>query len=182
MTTVIGLDISLTKTGIAVVKADGLVLHSGLIKSKPTGDTPKDEVIRLTGICRQIFEQLDKTLGKSKPDLVMIENFAFMARNTTALTQIAGVSYMIRAELVKRNWPFILVAPTSLKKFVTGKGNADKNQMMMMIFKDYTFESLDDNTADSYALAVCGLALLGKELHKTIEPQREVLKLLKKQL
>ena len=43
----VGLDLSLTKTGFAIVKDDGTVLASGIIKSKPNGDKPLDETNRI---------------------------------------------------------------------------------------------------------------------------------------
>jgi crossover junction endodeoxyribonuclease RuvC len=105
-----------------------------------------------------------------------------MARNTTSLVQLAGLSFLLRILMEELSWPFILVSPTSLKKYTTGKGNSDKNLMMMSTYKDYGFESMDDNICDSYMLSIVGLALLGKPLKKMIKSQEEVIKLLKKQL
>jgi Holliday junction resolvasome RuvABC endonuclease subunit len=53
----------------------------------------------------------------------------------------------------KGNYPLI-VAPTSLKKYVTGRGNGiQKNQMLLNVFKKWNVEFSDDNAADSYGLA-----------------------------
>jgi crossover junction endodeoxyribonuclease RuvC len=49
-------------------------------------------------------------------------------------------------------FPYI-VAPTSLKKYATGKGNVQKNQILLQIYKKWGVEFKDDNAADSYALA-----------------------------
>ena len=172
----IGLDLSLTHTGFVIVQDDGNVLSSGVIKSKPCGDKPADETRRI----RRIVED---TMAKITivPDLVVIENLAFMAQGIS-LTQLAGLSYYTRINLLDRNWPFILVAPTSLKKFITGSGKGDKNMMLMSVYKNYGFEATDDNVADGYSLAICGLALLGKPLKDLTVAQKEVIKLLNKQL
>lgn len=174
----VGLDLSLAKTGYTVM-CDGVVKFSGIIKSQPSGDYPIDELKRLIKIVNQI-ETMTFQIGK--PDIVAIENLAFMARNTTALTQLAGLSYFTRQMLLANGVPFLMVAPTSLKKFIVGKGNADKNLMMMTVYKDYEFESLDDNVCDAYALAVLSMAVLGSPLKKAGVPQEEVISLIKKQL
>jgi Holliday junction resolvasome RuvABC endonuclease subunit len=116
------------------------------------------------------------------PDLVLIEGLAFMARNTTALVQLAGLNYLMRILLDEFEWPFVIVAPSSLKKFITQKGNADKNVMMMTVYKDYGHEFMDDNVCDGYSLAVCGQAVLGNPLKDLTIPQKEVINLLKSQL
>jgi crossover junction endodeoxyribonuclease RuvC len=41
----------------------------------------------------------------------------------------------------------------TLKKFAAGKGNAKKQEMLMMMYKRWGVEFSDDNAADSYALA-----------------------------
>ena len=53
------------------------------------------------------------------------------------------------------------VAPTSLKKFVTGKGNAKKDLMLLSVYKRWGFDTTNDNKADAYGLAQFGRALLG---------------------
>lgn len=178
----LGLDLSLTHTGYVVLQEEGEVISSGVIKSKPSGDTPTDELRRILEIVAKLEEIIDENLFDRSLDLVMIENLAFMAKNTTALTQLSGLNYFVRGLLFKKNVPFVLVAPTSLKKFVTGSGKGDKDKMMMSIFKDYGFEGLDDNEADAFALAACGLFLLGAPINKPNKAQSEVIKLLEKQL
>lgn len=57
------------------------------------------------------------------------------------------------------NYPTI-VSPTALKKYVTGKGNARKDDMKLCVFKKWGETCHDDNVADSY-----GLARLAEALH-----------------
>lgn len=177
----VGLDLSLVKTGYAIVEDDGKVLASGVIKSSPSGDKPIDETRRIVKIAEDIMEKIDEILPNINPDLVIIEGLAFMAQGTS-LVQLAGLNYLTRILLANFNWPFMIVAPTTLKKFITGSGKGDKDMMMMAIFKNYGFEAGDNNEADAYSLAVCGMATLGKPLKDVIKPQQEVINLLKKQL
>lgn len=47
-----------------------------------------------------------------------------------------------------------IVAPTALKKFVTGRGNnVKKNEMLLAVYKRWGYETTNDNLADAYALA-----------------------------
>lgn len=177
----VGLDLSLTHTGYAIVKDDGQVLANGIIKSKPNGDKPLEETQRIVKISEECVQKIDEYC-KVDPDLVCIEGLAFMARNTSSLVQLAGLNYLTRILLAQFKWPFLIIAPTSLKKFITGKGIGDKDVMMMKVYKDYGFEAIDNNVNDAYALAVCGLATLGKPLNQPTKPQLEVINLLKKQL
>lgn len=175
----IGLDLSLAKTGYSVVK-NGQVLASGLIKSKPTGTDIKAELERLLHIVSEISAIIDDY--SDEVDIVAIENLAFMARNTTALTQLAGLSYLVREMLYNKGINFLMVAPTSLKKFITQKGNSDKSLMMMTVYKDYGFESLDDNVCDSFALAVLSAAVMGGPVKPLFVAQLEVVELIKLQV
>lgn len=175
---IVGLDLSLTGTGVIVLK-EGKLDCQQLIKSKPPADKSYlTETRRLMKIRDQIAEIVDN----KKPVLAVIEGMAFSIRSTTALTQLSGLNYMTREMLIERNIPFIIVAPTSLKKFVTGSGAAKKDVMLLETFKRYGISFADDNLADSHALARCGLALLGEEEGKLTLKQQEVIKLLNEQL
>jgi Holliday junction resolvasome RuvABC endonuclease subunit len=55
----------------------------------------------------------------------------------------------------------LIVPPANLKKYVTGTGRGvQKQQMLLQIYKKWGIEFMDDNAADSYALArlAAGLA------------------------
>ena len=173
----VGLDLSLTGTGI-VVLTNGKLTRKELIRSKPVGDRPTDELQRI----RKIVSDIGGILSEYDPTVVCIEGLAFMARNTSALVQLAALNYMIRAIIFDRAIPFYIVAPTSLKKFITGKGNSDKNVMMMDIYRDYDLQFVEDNQADGFELAAVGAALLETPINKLTVPQKEVVELIKKQI
>jgi len=170
--------LSLVATGF-VKLVNGKVKEQTLIKSKPNGDKPIDEIKRLLDIEHSITTKIDK----KATDLVIIEGLAFMARNTRSLVQLAGLNYFIRKYLFENKIPFLIVAPTSVKKFITGKGNCDKNLMLLEIYKRYGISFDNDNLADGYGLTQIGIALLDLEKYKNIPVfQQEVIQLLKKQL
>lgn len=174
--TSIGLDLSLVGTGVVVLE-DNIVVRQELIKSKPSGDKPVDELRRI----RKIVEDIEMIISEYRPDVAVIENLAFAVRSTTSLTQLAGLSFLVRAMLYDYRVPFYLCAPTSLKKFATGKGNSEKDHMMLEAFKQYQIDGIDNNVADAVFLSKIGSCILGcgstKELH-----QIEVVELIKKQI
>ena len=178
--TSVGIDLSLAKSGWAVVTDTGKILDSGLVKSKPTSSLI-EETRRILKIIEDILEKVSITLPSAPPTIVCIEGLAFLARGTS-LTQLAGLHHLLRVKCVELEWPFIVISPQSLKKFVTGSGKGDKDKMMMCIYRDYGFEAFDNNVNDALSLGVCGMALLGKPLKSLTQPQTEVVNLLKKQL
>ena len=145
----IGLDLSLTGTGVVVLN-DGKLIEQKLIKSKPTPDgKPKDEVIRI----RTIVDDIGLMVEKYHPSVGVIEGLAFMVKNATALVQLSALNYFTRSMLMNSGVPFIIVAPTSLKKFATSNGAAKKDVMLIEVYKRWGVTILDDNINDAYCLA-----------------------------
>jgi crossover junction endodeoxyribonuclease RuvC len=170
---VLGLDLSLVGTGYVLLE-DGKIKEQKLIKSKPSGKEPIKELERLMKIRGQI------TLPKT--DLAVIEGLAFMARNSVSLVQLSALNYMVREYLYINKIPFLIVAPSTLKKFVTGRGNAKKDEMLLETYKRFGESFNNDNLCDAFGLAHCGSAVLGDKQYVTMKQQEEVIKLLKKQL
>jgi len=171
----LGADLSLTGTGIVVLD-DGKLVMQDSIKSKKDGDKPSDEIARLRGIVKRVMAFVDE----HNPEVVVLEGIAFMSRNTTSLAQLAGLNYMMRDSLVDRGIDFLVVAPTSLKKYVTGAGNSSKDIMMLETYKRFGVSILDNNICDAYGLAQAGLAATDED-YKTTKFQDEVISLLRKQ-
>jgi len=172
---IIGIDISLTGTGVVVLKNDQ-VDSELLIKSKPPEE--KNNVTEIERLVL-IVNKIEDIIEKYKPDLVSIENMAFGVRNATSLTQLSYINYAIRAYLWASNIKFILVAPKSLKKFITGNGNADKEEMMLEVFQKYKIAFTEDNCCDAFCLAVVGRTILNNSATK--ENEKEVIEKLKTQ-
>jgi crossover junction endodeoxyribonuclease RuvC len=172
---IVGLDLSMCESGITVWN-NGRT-ESFLVKSKrPKDNSPVNELKRILKIVSDIEEYL---VGK-EIELVLIENLAFCARNTSALVQLSALNYMIRETCYSHDIKFILVAPATAKKFATGKGNAKKDQMMLEVYKRWGMSFSDNNLCDSYVLAKMGESLIN--IKKNTKEQEECIKLLKKQI
>lgn len=168
----LGLDLSLSSTG-AIRVEKGKITGRQLIKVKPRGAKPSDELQRL--------QEIRDSINVTGIEFAVIEGLAFMARNTTALCQLAGLNYLVREYLQLSNIPFAVVAPSALKKFVTGKGNCNKDLVLLETYKRYG-ESFDSNDlCDAFVLAMIGEALLTKDI-KLTKPQQEVISVVRSQL
>jgi crossover junction endodeoxyribonuclease RuvC len=178
----IGIDLSLTGTGICAIN-DGKIFISKLIKSKREGDTPTLEIERMDGIVDEAIRDvlIYDASGEVCVDLVLLEGISYMSKNTTALSQLSGLSYMVRSRLSLLDIPFVIVAPSTLKKFITGKGNSPKDIMMMEIYKGWGETITNNNIADAFGLAMVGQYLLDPKT-KMEQHQKEVINLLKKQI
>lgn len=169
----IGIDSSLTGTGLVVLDDDKIV-EQRLIISKPTGKDPLSEMLRIM----TIVEDIENSIIMFKPKLATMEGIAMGARG--AITQLSGLNYLIRRMLVAHGVSFVIVAPTSLKKFVTGKGIGPKDVMMLEVYKKYGVSIPENNICDAFGLARMAYDL--KNETKVTKPQQETLDLLKKQL
>lgn len=138
MTRVLGLDLSLTATGYAV--NDAVV---GVVKVKSRGEQ------RLVEIRNAVVDLAVYS------DVVVLEGYAFARPNQAhQLGELGGV---VRAALWERRIPFVEVPPSVLKKYATGKGNADKGAVLAAAIRRLGFEGDDDNAADAWVLRAMGL-------------------------
>ncbi|GGJ48643.1 crossover junction endodeoxyribonuclease RuvC [Virgibacillus salexigens] len=145
----VGIDPS-TTTGICVLNEDGEVITTDEVKS----DT-KEEPQRFIELAEQVVNYIEQG------DKVTIEGFSYGSKGQGVSTQY-GIGWAIRIKLVElqeMNYihGYTDVAPSALKKFVTGKGNAAKDIIMRDVFKKWGFENNSNNICDAYALARFGL-------------------------
>jgi Holliday junction resolvasome RuvABC endonuclease subunit len=156
---VVALDLSLTRTGVAARIDLGIGYWS--ITSDRRG------MERLTEICARC------ALATADADLVVMEGLS-MGKALPSALERAGLAYLIRMALWRRNAPVVLVPPSTLKKFTTGSGLAEKAQMLKVVFQRWGHDCLTDDEADACALLHYGLQLIGAE-QPANEAQREAL-------
>ncbi len=116
MLTTIGLDLSLTSTGICV---DG---------EAETIATAQKGMARIAWIRTVILDRIAETTSPA----VCIEGYSFGSRNSQAHA-IGELGGAIRLALWEREIPWVDIPPTCRAKFATGKGNAAKNEVVSSI-------------------------------------------------
>lgn len=146
---ILGLDLSLTETGYCIFNdLNDKVIESGVIKSDRKKFTDEDELDRLLFIVGKIKDLIDKN---DDIEHVVIEGFSFGSKGQ-ALFQIAGLSYLVRNYLRDADVEYTLVPPTTLKKWVTKKGNAPKEVMILHTYKRWEESFENNNICDAYCL------------------------------
>lgn len=100
---------------------------------------------------------------------ICLEGYAPASKfNREALGELGGVTRLALAE----TWPpdqLTIVAPTALKKYVTGSGSSGKDVVILHVFKKWGVEFSSNDQADAYGLAqvargiVCGTNLKYEE-------------------
>ena len=154
---VLGLDLSLTATGICLT--DGSTLT---IKTRQ-----KDGDRRLV----HIADALTSMIGDgSTVDVAVIEDLPKHAMAAGITGMVHGVA---RAVLLRAGIPYALVVPATLKAFATGKGAGDKTPMVMAAYKRAGREFGDDNQCDAFWLRAAGLDWYGQPEFDLPKAQRE---------
>ncbi|AOE44974.1 resolvase [Gordonia phage Twister6] len=157
MTTVIGLDLSLTSTGHATLTYDPTngdhTVQLQTITSSPTGKTLTDRETRLTRLRQTI-------VGACRgADLVLIEAPAF-SRNMSGTWDRAGLWWLVVTGLQRLEVPVGEVPPTTVKKFACDKGNGGKADVAAGITRLWPNEyPHGDDQMDALTLASIGLVL-----------------------
>jgi len=161
-----GLDLSLTSTGVAIIQADG-TSESMTIRSKF-----RDEA-RLADLRDKILA----TVKLHRPKLVVLEGYSY--GSVTSLASLAELGGLVKTGLFEVSQPVLVVPPARVKKFATGKGNSKKDEVRLAVYKRWGFEAPTNDEVDAYVLARTGLAFLGHD-SGLIRSQIEVIEALKK--
>lgn len=140
--TVIGLDLSLTATGIADMHGN-LTIAGG---NANLGDT------RLRLIAGAISH------AATGIDLAIIELLPQHMKSAGITGMVHGVTRLVLMEL---RVPYVHVTPSSLKQYATGRGNADKGDMREALRARTGVYEKDDNKVDAWWLRAMGLDHLG---------------------
>lgn len=93
---------------------------------------------------------LEEMLTVLKPRLVIFEQAHHRGGFATSL--LVGMTTRIEEQCAQREIQYTSVHSGTLKKFVTGKGNANKDEMVARVRERWKMEVVDDNEADSVGL------------------------------
>lgn len=150
MTAVVGIDLSLTATGLAAVTSESMYETTSVKSTGKRGDTLIQRAMRI----EKIVDATNHFATRWRADLIVIEGPSIMSK---------GGSNWDRAWLwgsvveVLLSSGVAVVPPTVLKKWAAGKGNADKAAVAVGIARLWDqFECESDNEADALGLASMG--------------------------
>ncbi|WP_413102267.1 hypothetical protein [Streptomyces sp. Inha503] len=154
----IGLDLSLTSTGIC--------LTSGSTCRIKTRQKDGDRRLNL------IRDLVRAAIREERPQLAVIEDLPRHGKGAGIVAMVHGV---VRAELVDAHVPYALVVPATLKAFACDHGSADKARMAAAAYLAAGAEFLEDpggDQCDAWWLRAAGLDWYGQPLFGLPEKQR----------
>lgn len=155
---VIGIDYSLTGTGLAVLSEQQAPVVA-TIKTDPKhfAKTPRGHIARIDHIYSAILELADPRPG----DMILIEGLS-MHSKSSSLDKIFGGWWLLVDQL---GVDPVVVPPNNLKLYATGKGNAAKEDVLLaMVRRHDGIDLRNNNEADALALASIGRRHLGSPL------------------
>lgn len=174
---VVGLDLSLSSTGIALVEGSGMV-HLNRVQSKPTGNTVEDRSLRLRSLAGTIHD-----LADVDPDLVLVESPTYSSKVTGSQHDRSGLWWMVVGRLTGHRIPVVEVAVSTLKTYALGKGSGkgtDKDQVLAAVVRRYLDIDVDGNDkADALVLAAMGARHLGHPVDTLPDTHTRALKAVK---
>lgn len=147
---VIGLDLSLSSTGVACNL--GWTARIRVAPAAGAGPFYRLRVIR------------NEVMGYVRgADLVVVEGLAVASTTGQHLTR-AGLWHLVM-EWIDRELPWAEVPPATLKKYATGKGNAGKDEVLAAVIKRFPgIEVRGNDEADALVLAAMGADHLGNPM------------------
>jgi len=142
---VVAFDLSLRNTGVGIFRY-GWMHSTASINTEKIKSYPD----RLGAILKQVL------IYVNAEDKVVIEDYAFHA-NMNSLTVLAELGGLVKFSLWRKtgSWP-TLINPATVKKWITGKGNAKKEDIKLAIYKKYKLEFPNSDEADAFALGDLG--------------------------
>lgn len=171
---VFGLDVSLQAPGICVASGSPReVLGYGLSAETATIEAGKElrGPERLSVVSRAVFRWLSARQDPKPGDVFAMEGYAFSRGHAHSMGEMGG---SIKKTIWELGCNLIVVPPTTLKKFLTGKGSGDKNIVMKHVFKRWGFDVDDDDQCDAFGCALVGLVSQMSALDMK-QPERDVL-------
>ncbi|WP_434315866.1 hypothetical protein [Leifsonia sp. P73] len=160
---VVGLDLSLTGTGVALL--GGEHPRTQTIRSKGKADDG------LLTRARRLHKLADEVIGwAALGDIVIIEQPAY-GQTGGSHHDRSGLWWITMHALtvLDAGVRFAEVTPQGVKMYATGRGNASKSEVLAQVIKRYPQADVaNDNEADALVLAAIGARLAGHPIEDSL--------------
>jgi Holliday junction resolvasome RuvABC endonuclease subunit len=159
---VVGLDLSLTGTGIAAIAVDTAELHTAVHTSPPPAiDTVAGHAARH----RQLVDGIVRQVLGADPVLVVVEGMQFSIKaRDSSLARRGFCWWSVVEQLCAAGAPVMEVTPQQIKQFATGRGSASKAEVVAAYAKAWPDAPMGRNIedrADAAHAAALGAAWIG---------------------
>lgn len=161
MTNILGLDMSLNETGYCILSRDKSIIEKGVIKSKK--ENRLEKMLDIRGA-------VDKLIMEHNVSAVFMEDYSYGSRNTKWTFSAGELGGLIKVYLYESEIEYELVSPSMWKKYICGKGNLKKEQVLLQVYKKFNIEFKNNNECDAFCIAMFGVDFLdykdGKQFNK----------------
>lgn len=141
---IMGIDPS-THTGVCILNKKKEIVHTQVYDKIFPGIKGS---IEISERCKDICNQCDVSH-------IFIESLSWGSPNKETLDMLATLNIMLRLTLIDYA-PVYLLAPLSMKKFITGYGRATKKDISISLKRKWKLWNKNDNIRDAIGLALCG--------------------------
>lgn len=142
MAYVAGIDQSARHTGVCILDEQGQIKCLELIEPGKLKDQQRLAFIR---------RELNQLLAINDLLAVVMEGYSYNSTNKKFL--LGEIGSVVKLSVYDTGADLYEAAPKQLKKFVAGRGSADKDRIMHSIARLWGEQITDDNLADAYGLA-----------------------------
>lgn len=163
MIRVVGVDLSLTGTGLA----------AGTVDPQPGWDLRTIETASVSGTLRtwgrltRIADEVEEFC--SGANLAVVEQPNYSATRGSHAADRAGLFWMVVDRLYRAGTPVAFVTSGGRAKYATGKGTSPKDAVLAAAVRRYVDAPISNNNeADATVLAAMGLRWLGWPVEKSI--------------
>lgn len=154
---IVGLDLSLTSTGIAVIEG-GIVTTHRVRSTGRKGASTEQTARRIHSLTMEIANHTGRS---SDPALVVIEAPSFGSVHG-AQHERGGLWWAVAMVCVAQAWPIATVSPQGRARYATGRGNAGKDEVLAAAIKRWPDVDISGNdVADAVIIASMGARHLG---------------------
>lgn len=152
----VGLDLSLTSTGVAIIHDGHATVQR--ITSKPAKDaTTDDNAARIDDLVHRIVH----AVPNSEHTTVAVEGPSFGSKGSAVHT-LGGVWWAVRIALHQLGIDVVIAAPSVVKRYATGNGNASKDAVLAAVVRRYfNVDVTGNDEADALVLAAIAARLGG---------------------
>lgn len=130
--TILAIDPGLTTLGYAHAKAG-----YGTVKPGKVNGAERLRIIR---------DQVAALAVRLRAELIVMEGIGFASQKAAVQGELHGV---LKVNFLDFGIPVASVAPTALKKYSTGKGNAKKERVLVEAVKRLQYDGSDHNVSDA---------------------------------
>lgn len=163
--TIIGLDLSLTNTGVAIYK------HGRVETFSVT--SPLKGAHRLRDLRDRLRRLLDHHVRWTGTVIGGVEGYSFGSTSRHhAIGEWGGVA---KLELLERRVVSYIGTPSTVKKFITGKGNTPKSEVRLHLLQRYGIAVEQEDEADATCVSILIGAFIYGDAFTLTAPQQDAL-------